>query len=820
MSNRLPFSKNANIFVFQVTNLWLLFSMLTLPVLVVTESREVAIAQTRNERKKEALRLNQVGVDRLRKGRFQEALETLEQALLICKEIGERQGEGATLNNIGEVYKGLGEYPKALNSHTQALAIFKQIDDKPRQGASFNNIGFAYSSLGQFSEALSNYSQALTVFQQISYKPGEGATLSNIGITYRKLGQYSKALDSYNKALAIAKQIPDKAGEGATLDNIGVIYRIVGQYPKALQFHTQALAVVRQISDKAGEAATLSNIGLVYNDWEQYPKALESHTQALAVVQQIGDKAGEGIALNNIGLAYNGLEQYPKALEFYTQALAIRKKAGDKAGEGNTLTNMGYIFLKIGKYAEAREKLRAAIEIYESLRPGLKDIDKVSLIDTERGTYIFLQQALIAENKTNPALEISERGRARAFAELLAEKQKTQIQLKPTINQLKQIAEEQNAILVEYSIINEEFKIEGKKQWRESQLYIWVVKPTGEVFLRQVDLRRQFPKIVLEDLIASTRQSIGVGGRSLSIETIPVDEPSQQEKLQQLYQILIEPIAKDKLLPQDQESKIIFIPQGSLFLVPFAALRDAKGKFLIEKYTVASAPSIQTLSLTAQQRQRISKASPGSALVLGNPTMPKVSPSIGEPAQQLLPLAGAEAEAKAIAQILETKAITGNKAKKSAILPLLPKARIIHLATHGLLDDFIGLGVPGAIALAPSGNGEPNDGLLTANEILDLKLNAELIVLSACDTGRGRITGDGVIGLSRSLITAGTPSVIVSLWSVPDAPTAELMTEFYRNWLSGKLDKAQALREAMLKTRENHPSPKDWAGFTLIGEAK
>lgn len=141
---------------------------------------------------------------------------------------------------------------------------------------------------------------------------------------------------------------------------------------------------------------------------------------------------------------------------------------------------------------------------------------------------------------------------------------------------------------------------------------------------------------------------------------------------------------------------------------------------------------------------------------------------------------------------------------------------MIHLATHGLLDDFTGGGVPGAIALAPDGK---DNGLLTANEILDLKLNAELVVLSACDTGRGRVTGDGVVGLSRSLISAGVPSVIVSLWLVPDEPTASLMTAFYRQ-LQQNPDKASALRGAMLATMKQHPEPRDWAAFTLIGEAK
>jgi CHAT domain-containing protein len=202
--------------------------------------------------------------------------------------------------------------------------------------------------------------------------------------------------------------------------------------------------------------------------------------------------------------------------------------------------------------------------------------------------------------------------------------------------------------------------------------------------------------------------------------------------------------------------------------------------------------------------------------------MPSVPPAPGEKPQQLDPLPGAEKEALAIAPMLNTKPLIGNEATKSAITQLMPKARIIHLATHGLLDDVRGLG--SALALAPDSSPPPQgrlggiNGLLTAEEILDMKLNAELVVLSACDTGRGKITGDGVIGLSRSLISSGVPSVLVSLWAVPDAPTASLMTDFYQN-LQKNPDKAQALRQAMLTTMKNNPNPKNWAAFTLIGEA-
>jgi CHAT domain-containing protein len=151
----------------------------------------------------------------------------------------------------------------------------------------------------------------------------------------------------------------------------------------------------------------------------------------------------------------------------------------------------------------------------------------------------------------------------------------------------------------------------------------------------------------------------------------------------------------------------------------------------------------------------------------------------------------------------------------------MPKAQIIHLATHGTFQDKKGEGLQSALAFAPSGQ---NNGFLSANEIIDLKLNASLAVLSACDTGRGEITGDGVIGLSRAFIGAGVPSLVVSLWKVDDESTKALMLQFYQNLLKSP-DRAQALRQAMLSTQHQSDSPrwaapKYWAAFLLIGESK
>jgi CHAT domain-containing protein len=284
---------------------------------------------------------------------------------------------------------------------------------------------------------------------------------------------------------------------------------------------------------------------------------------------------------------------------------------------------------------------------------------------------------------------------------------------------------------------------------------------------------------------------------------------------------LIQPI--NDLLPQDANAHVILIPQRSLFVVPFATLQDATGKFLIEQHTISISPSIQVLDITYKLRKKsVASKNSGSNLIVGNPTMPKIVTQLGEPAEELPPLPGAEQEAKAIAQIFQTKALIGANANKSRVIQQMSNSTLIHLATHGLLSDFRGLGVPGAIALAPDPtvqgqSSREENGILTASEILDLKLNAELVVLSACNTGRGKITGDGVVGLSRALVAARVPSVVVSLWAVPDEPTALLMTEFYRN-IQHQTDKAAALRQAMLTTMKHYPYPLDWAAFILIGQ--
>lgn len=738
----------------------------------------------------------------------------------------------------------INRFDAAIKAWEKALSLYRQINriNIINLAPIHKNLGKAYHNLGQYANAIENFESSLAIFRERPNQKGEVEALMSLGDTYNDLGQSAKANKLYEQSLTIASnlglrdmEIQLKSRLGKENTNIPLEKGL-----EVIQLLEEFRDMARDTGDRHTEVRSLNDLGQAYLSMGKKTKAILLYNDALVLAREIKDLYNEAHTLKNLGDAYFFLWGSRRAQDFYNQALSIFRKIGDRRSEGDILNNLGEGLLKTGNIAAAEKHLFDAIAIWEMLRsPSLSDQDKVSLFDTQQTTYHLLQQVLIAQNKFETALEVAERGRARAFLELLSQRLTLQpISLDkalgnsetacgnnqnscnspnaitpPQIEQIKQIARTQNATLVQYSIITERVEFKVQKETKESEIYIWVVKPTGEIEFRRTNLKPlwQEQNTSLKDLVLSSRDSMGVRGRGIAVTAKVENTQTQAQKLQQLHQLLIEPIAD--LLLSDQNSRVIFIPQSELFLVPFPALQDKEGKYLIEKHTILTSPAIQLLDLTRKQRQL---GSGTDIVVVGNPTMPSIPSNTEVAAQQLPSLPGAEIEAKEIAQLFNTTAITGKEATKANILAQLPKAKIIHLATHGLLDDFQGLGVPGTIALAPFGQ---DNGLLGASEILNLKLQAELVVLSACDTGRGQITGDGVIGLSRSFIVAGTPSVIVSLWAVPDSPTASLMTEFYQN-LQNNLDKAQALRQAMLKALKQNPEPKNWAAFTLIGEAE
>ena len=756
----------------------------------------------------------------------QQAIESSQQSLAIAREIGYTEGEISTISLLSLIYESLGQNQKAFESYQQALELARNTGNRQGESLALSNLGSAYESLGQYQQALESYQQALAIAKEIEDRQSEGNILSNLGWIYNYLEESQQAIDFSQQSLAIAREIGDQRLEAKAMGNLGDTYLALGQSQEAINFYQQRLAVIREVGDRQVETNVLRSLGIAYESLEDYQQAIDFYQQSLAVDREIGYRLGEAVALDNLGNVYKSLDQFQQAIDFYQQSLAVDREIESPLGEAVSLNNIGHALIKADQPAEAEIALIQAAETFESVRTDLPDAQLIALADTQAAAYTNLEQALVAQGKTTAALEATERARARAFALQLASRlsndtSSTEVTTSTTVNppsmaEIQQIARDQNVTLVTYSVI------------LDQALYIWVVSPSGDLEFRSVEFdasddgsltlsplaaidgpvyRSLVAPSELDNLVTDSRGGLAVvSGGSI-------------EHLQDLYEVLIAPI--EALLPANPEDNVVFVPQGKLFLVPFPALQAPDGTRLIEKHTVLTAPSIQVLDLASKlPRQRSSFLTANDALVVGNPVMPEVFIPSNDGLQpiQLTSLPGAEAEALAIGDFLNIAPLIGEQATEAQIKQQLPTTPLIHLATHGLIEygNPQSSGVvdyPGAVALTPS---DSEDGLLTAAEILAMDLPAELAVLSACDTGRGRITGDGVVGLSRALITAGVPSVIVSLWAVPDAPTAALMTEFYRQLQQGQ-SKAQALRQAMLATLENSPEPVNWAAFTLMG---
>ncbi|NEP23140.1 CHAT domain-containing protein [Moorena sp. SIO3I6] len=740
-----------------------------------------------------------------------------ERLTILVLEITECLAEEQLLRNpqVFSLQVAAKDYTKAAECYDKNLEFARKTGDQLREAKALHNLGVTHYILGDYGKAIDYHKQHFNLAQSDQNLRVKPQALSGLGAAYGAIGNYDKAIEYYKQGLELLNSTNESELERNIVSNLGLAYYAKKEYTKALQYKEKSLAIAKTSDNLPGKARALSNLSLVYYTLTNYNQAIEYSQQSLAIAQKLQDKYGELVALENLGIIYHALEDYNQAVNYQRQSLEIAKQLGDRHAKGRALSNLGDALYQAGNPQEANEALFAAIEIWESLRSNLgsNDLERVSIFETHETTYSTLQEYLVERKQFNQALEITERGRSRAFVELLARGlSESEPNLKnhkpiapPKIKQIKKITEKQNSTIVLYSIIKEVVEAQGVRQLQDKELYIWVIKPTGKIAFRQVDLTNLDTS--LKELVVITRKSIFLRRSPSLVDLVPrerltkTERAGQTERLKQLHKLLIEPIAE--LLPTNPEARVTFIPHESLFLVPFPALQDASGQYLIEKHTMLTAPSIQVLDLTNQQRQLVSGE---EMLVIGNPTMP----------QGLPPLPGTETEALAIAEMFNTQALIGNQATKKAVVEQMSRAKIIHLATHGLLNDFQRLGLPGAIALAPT---KTDKGFLSASEILDLKLSAELVVLSACNTGRGRVTSDGVIGLSRSLVAAGVPSVVVSLWKVPDDSTADLMIEFYRQ-LQQTPDKAVALRQAMLTTLKQYPNPVEWAAFTLIGEAE
>lgn len=747
--------------------------------------------------------------------------------LLTINPADSKQQSPADLKQLSQTYLQSDRYQAAIPLLETLTSTLKTTQTPQEQAQNLSNLGIAYQNLGRYPQALKAHKSASLAFHKLGDRPAFGQAILNLANTFEALGDYEKTLLLYNQSLTISRQFQDQPGEAITLTNLAAVQFKLGQDKIAIDHLKTSLRLYQSLQDPLGQAQAQATLGSIHQGNQRPTEARAAYKAALDIAKQLRNTKLEAEILSQLAILYEDQNQLQEALLTHENSRTLAKTLDDPELNAMVLNNQGHSLLAAGKFTEAEQRLRSAIDLLDRLRPGLTDTYKVSIFDTQLFTYNLLQQVLIAAKQPEAALEVSEQGRARAFAERLTQRIGKTPTLPPiTLAEIRKVAKRQNTTIVEYAIVPDDaFKFRGKQRGKEQTLLIWVVQPNGKITLRQVDLKQRWEKQGTLKQIVATARCLGAAPvcptveevaqtRGFSIGTVQpkkTDKPTKIEKidpntfagLPELYEILIAPI--QDLLPKSAADRVTFIPQESLFLVPFAILPNPQGQYLIQDHTLSSSPSIQSLTLLAAKAQFQTTTN----LVLGNPSpMP-----LG-----LTNLPFSEEEALAVAQELKTIPLIGPQATKANLLRQLPQAKIIHLATHGLLTQgqVDNLDAPGAIALAPRMGKNDPDGFLTAQEIINLDLSADLVVLSACDTGRGEITGDGVLGLSRSWLAAGSKNIIVSLWAVNDRSTSHLMTQFYQN-LKTQPDKAIALRSAMLSTMKKHPQPKDWGAFTLIG---
>ncbi len=828
------------------------------------------------DRKGEGLTLAYIGLMHRQLDHPDSALAYYFQALPVRREAGDRRGEGVVLNNIGHVYTDTGHPDSALAYHFRSLAIARDVGARFDEGTALHDIGRAYSSLARPDSSLAYYRLALSVELELGDREGEAATLQNMGVEYQVAGRADSALADYHLTLALAGESGFPSVAAMALLNIGAVQVTVGRPDSALEYYQRSLAIQRELGDRRSEGLALTQIGQAESILGRSDSALAYHRQALAIAREVQNREGEGRALASIGLEYGVLGSPDSAEAYYGQALTVQRAIGDRRDESGTVWALGVQQERLGRPDSARVYYRAAlasarevqpdnvgmmleaigstyyrsgspvpaIAYFDSSAANLAGIaahtggesNRVSFAEMQVELYTRWTLAWLAREpevgrgpSALAALAASERGRSQALLELM---RRTSVDAAPGRDLvaegtgLLESASKSGSAVLSYLVTAD-------------TLVLWFAVPGHEVEVR----RRAVSQAALAEWVGALRGALGVSGVARGRVALDGggspdadDPPSARGVVSALpvSRISFDSVSRllaDLLLPRELDrqaggvAELVIVPQGVLGLVPFGVLPiDSSGTPLASRYALRYAPSLAVLR-EAEGRPGISSGpgragALGQALIVGNPVMPSRS-SLGE-TFELPRLPGAEAEAANVAEQLGGAALTGVQATEAEVRRRIADAPVVHLATHGYAYATEARARQSFIALAPD---PQDDGFLTVGEVLDdpaFTLRADLIVLSACQTGLGDLKqAEGTVGLQRAFLAKGARSVLVSLWSVSDEATALLMKNFYRHWLHDpdEPSKAESLRraEAAVRKTPGFEAPRYWAAFQLVG---
>lgn len=749
--------------------------------------------------------LDFIGRVHFKKAAYGQARESYVLALTILEVTADRRWKSIVLEDLGDLDQEQGFYADALAGYEAALRAREEIGDRPGQVYVLHLVGRCYMLQGANREALAWFGRAVERAREIGDEPGRALALYHMGIALYRQGAAGEALARYGEALAIKVRLSDRTQQAWILARMGDANSSLQRWEAALAHYERATAIWQEIRYPRGVATGLDKAGLAYFRLGRYEEALTALGRSAAILET-GQPAFLAPTVALIGRVHAARGDGDRALEYGGRAIGLARAVDNEEVLWAVAHRWGSIQRDLSRREEALASFNESLAAIERLRGRLvaSDEARAGFLEGKQAVYADTIDLLMQLGRIEEALELAERARARAFLDLLGGRELAGLATAEplTLAEIRREVSRRETTLIEYFCSDE-------------RLFVWSVEPDGQIHGSSAPISRR----ELSRLAARAR-----GAR---------DEA--RAALRKLHHILILPVASR--LPADPDRLVTIVPHGPLFLVSFAALLGGDGKYLVDRHTLAYSPAIGVLRYTENKRRRAAEGGSSGLLLVGNPSMP-VSSGGRLP---LSSLPAAEAEARAIGRLYpagRVTALTGSGAREETFRELAPGETIIHLATHAVLYDDEPLS--SFLALAPSkesGAGRlasERDGLLTVREVFDLDLRASLVTLSACSTGLGLVNGDGVLGLSRAFLSAGTPSVLVSLWRVADSVTRFQMERFYRALIETGGDKARAIRRAELETiRELRHSrllapsgralpeePLLWAPFVLVGEAR
>jgi CHAT domain-containing protein len=806
------------------------------------------------DRKGEAVTLNGIAVVYSSLGERQKELDYSQKALALQRDLGDRGREAVTLHNIGAAYHKLSEYQKALDYSHPALQLFRMVGDRQGEANTISLIGATYSSLDENQKALDYYHQALPLHRAIGDRQGEAKTLHNLGSAYRSLEEKQKALEYYQQSLLLWRSLSDRYGEAAALANIGTVYERLGERQKALDHYSQALALARAIRSPEREEPVLSYQARVNRDLGNLAEARRLMEASLNIIESLRVKvAGQELRSSFFASRQDHYEFYLDLL------MGLHQR---QPGEG-----IDAAALQAGERARARSLLELLAEANVDIRQGVDP----QLLARERA----LRQQLSAKAAAQTALlngkhtEAQAAAAAKEIAATTAQLQEVEAQIRANSPSYAALTQPQPLSLaeVQQQVLNEDTLLLEYALGRERS-YLWAVTPTS-IASHQLPPRAEIEAAARKvyDLLAARQPRPGETEAQLRARTKAADT-EYLTRASLLSRMLLSPVAE-----QLGSKRLLIVADGALQYLPFATLpapalsgqTTGEAEPLIVKHEVVNLPSASTLAVLRRElagrqpatravavladpvfapddaRVRLSlasKKSPGAAqsqTAESTPSDLAVSSALERAIRSVRGASGAtylrrllfsRDEAEAILAVAPQpsglKALDFRANRALALSEELREYRIIHFATHGLLDsqrpELSGL----VLSLVDEA-GRPQDGFLRLHEVYNLRLNADLVVLSACQTGLGKeVRGEGLVGLVRGFMYAGTPRVVASLWQVDDAATSALMKRFYRGMVQEQLSPAAALRAAQLEMlkRKQWQSPYFWGAFVLQGEWK